>query len=58
MPSTIIGIMSGSSLDGLDMALCRFEEKNETITWDILNAQTIPFPEHLFMALKIHWPRN
>lgn len=52
MPATIIGIMSGSSLDGLDMALCRFEEKNETISWDILKAQTIPFPEHLLNALN------
>ena len=52
MPVTIIGIMSGSSLDGLDMALCRFEKKNESIAWDILKAQTIPFPEDLLSALK------
>lgn len=52
MPTTIIGVMSGSSLDGLDMALCRFEEKYETTTWEILKAQTIPFPDDLLHALK------
>ncbi len=51
-PATIIGIMSGSSLDGLDMALCRFEEKKDTTTWDIVKAKTIPFPEDLLNALK------
>ena len=51
MPTTIIGIMSGSSLDGLDMALCRFEEKRGIMDWNILKAQTIPFPPDLLQSL-------
>jgi anhydro-N-acetylmuramic acid kinase len=52
MPVTIIGIMSGSSLDGLDMAQCRFEEEKGALTWDIINATTVSFPEHITSALK------
>lgn len=36
--------MSGSSLDGLDLALCRFETENGDITdWQLLQADTLPF---------------
>ena len=52
MPAAIIGIMSGSSLDGLDMALCRLDEANGSIRWEILNAQTITFPEQILLSLK------
>jgi anhydro-N-acetylmuramic acid kinase len=44
--------MSGSSLDGLDMALCRMEESDGLMTWTILDAQTVSFPEDLFHQLK------
>jgi anhydro-N-acetylmuramic acid kinase len=42
----IIGLMSGTSGDGLDIAYCRFTKSNE---WDfeILEAETIPFPKQL-----------
>jgi anhydro-N-acetylmuramic acid kinase len=38
----VIGMMSGTSLDGLDLAYCRFYEG-----WDyeILQAETIPYPD-------------
>lgn len=39
-----IGVMSGSSLDGVDLAYCRFEEEKGQWTFDILYAETIPFP--------------
>ncbi|MFK7906066.1 MAG: anhydro-N-acetylmuramic acid kinase [Chitinophagales bacterium] len=39
-----IGIMSGSSLDGVDLAYCHFEEENGSWKFDILQAETIPFP--------------
>lgn len=52
MPASIIGVMSGSSLDGLDMALCRFDEANGTLVWEILKAQTISFPDSIRLALK------
>jgi anhydro-N-acetylmuramic acid kinase len=52
MPVFIIGIMSGSSLDGLDMALCCFDEVNGKFVWDIMKAQTISFPEPIILTLK------
>ena len=37
--------MSGSSLDGLDIALVRFKEENEHYAFQILQAETFPYPE-------------
>jgi anhydro-N-acetylmuramic acid kinase len=47
----VIGLMSGSSLDGLDIAFCEFqiERKNKkevsVSNWKLLEAETIPFSE-------------
>lgn len=43
--TTAIGLMSGSSLDGLDVALVRFTEENEKYRFQILEAETLPYPE-------------
>ncbi|MEG9328064.1 anhydro-N-acetylmuramic acid kinase [Salinimicrobium catena] len=40
----VLGIMSGTSLDGIDIALLNFQ-KNETWDYKILTAETIPYPE-------------
>lgn len=47
----IIGIMSGSSLDGLDVSLTKF---NHTTHWqfEIIQAVTIPIPDHLKTQLR------
>jgi len=42
---TTIGLMSGSSLDGLDIALVRFNEEGERYGFQILAAETLPYPE-------------
>ncbi len=43
MNYTSLGIMSGTSLDGVDFALSRFMEENDQWKYEILNAVTIPY---------------
>jgi anhydro-N-acetylmuramic acid kinase len=38
-----VGLMSGTSLDGLDLALCRFAGKNNKYQYEILEAETLPY---------------
>ncbi|NDK57279.1 anhydro-N-acetylmuramic acid kinase [Pontibacter fetidus] len=39
----VIGLMSGTSLDGLDIAYCRLTYKNKNWIYNILNAETLPY---------------
>ena len=41
-----IGLMSGSSLDGLDIALVSFHEKDDKYGFQILAAETLAYPEY------------
>lgn len=51
-PDYVIGIMSGSSIDGLDMALCILDEQDTTMHWQMLDTITIPYSESWYKALK------
>lgn len=40
-----IGLMSGSSLDGIDLALVQFTSDGRHYTYNIIDAETLPYPE-------------
>jgi anhydro-N-acetylmuramic acid kinase len=40
---SVIGLMSGTSLDGLDIAYCNFKNENEKWKFEISKAETIPY---------------
>lgn len=48
----VIGLMSGSSLDGLDIAYCRFSVSENQWNFEILKADTIPFSDEWVQDLK------
>ncbi|MBN2669629.1 MAG: anhydro-N-acetylmuramic acid kinase [Bacteroidales bacterium] len=49
---SVIGCMSGTSLDGLDIALVDFELKNNIIGYNIVHAKTYSYNEIWFDRLK------
>lgn len=48
----ILGLMSGTSLDGLDLALCEIKRKNTQWTYRILHSKSIPYHPELKHDLK------
>ncbi len=49
---TALGIMSGSSLDGLDLAFCKFTEKQNHWSYQIVAAETLSYPEEWKILLQ------
>ncbi|MEL7222126.1 MAG: anhydro-N-acetylmuramic acid kinase [Bacteroidota bacterium] len=51
-----IGLMSGSSLDGLDIAWCTFhfsdDSKADLLSWELVEGTTIPYPAQWVKRLK------
>jgi anhydro-N-acetylmuramic acid kinase len=41
----VIGLMSGSSMDGVDLACCEFSNKDNSWEYRIIAAETIPYDE-------------
>lgn len=48
----VVGIMAGSSMDGLDMALVNFQLESENWKFKVIKSETIPYDEWLFNDLK------
>ena len=48
----IVGLMSGTSLDGLDIAVCKIFENGITTKCELLNFETIPYSNELKNELK------
>ena len=43
----IIGLMSGTSVDGLDMAICKFSGSGKETQFQLLHFDSVEFPQHL-----------
>ncbi|MDD3280154.1 MAG: anhydro-N-acetylmuramic acid kinase [Bacteroidales bacterium] len=52
MKTNIIGIMSGTSLDGVDIAYCTFEKTKNKWHYDIVSAETYPYSDEWSSRLQ------
>jgi len=54
-----LGIMSGSSLDGVDLTLCEFTRNSSIWSFNIIKAITYPYPEEWrIKLLSLHKKKN
>jgi anhydro-N-acetylmuramic acid kinase len=49
---TVVGVMSGTSLDGIDLARITFTQKNQKWTFEIGENETVPYPIHWLNKLN------
>jgi anhydro-N-acetylmuramic acid kinase len=42
---SVVGMMSGTSLDGMDLILCRFRKSGNDWHYEIIRSVTLPYPE-------------
>ncbi|KJD31555.1 anhydro-N-acetylmuramic acid kinase [Tamlana nanhaiensis] len=47
----VVGVMSGTSLDGIDLVYVKFENKHQ-LQFEILNAETVSYPKKWYDILK------
>lgn len=43
----VLGLMSGTSLDGVDLALCKFTQIDASISYELISAETIAYPYYM-----------
>lgn len=48
----VVGLMSGTSLDGLDIALCQFKKHETGFSFEIQQAETIQYPAQIAQGLS------
>ncbi len=48
----IIGLMSGTSMDGVDLAQIEFSIERKKLNYRIVKGKTFPYPEKLVEKLK------
>ncbi len=48
----IVGLMSGTSMDGLDIALCKFCGAGENTTVELLAFETLPFEDNIKAEIR------
>lgn len=46
-PRVICGVMTGTSLDGIDIAIAKFSNSNQRHSFELLLWETLPYPEKL-----------
>lgn len=50
--SVILGVMSGTSLDGLDFALCKFKKDGYNYSYELLKTQFVPYSSETKLKLQ------
>lgn len=51
-PLNVLGIMSGTSMDGADAVLARLELKSGALVWEVMDRESLPYPAE--MRRRLH----
>lgn len=53
-PALVVGLMSGTSMDGVDAACCRLvHPEDEPLQWEVLGTAALPYEPDLAEALRV-----